>query len=47
MTAIDGSTAVVLIGLDETRRWQEDFYRHLHEHRAPVREHRHGEGSGR
>jgi metal-dependent amidase/aminoacylase/carboxypeptidase family protein len=108
MTAIDGWTAVVLIGLDETRRWQEDFYRHLHEHpelshqehdtaaevakrlgsfgyevhqgvggtgvvgvlhnrgrthgavagrhgrfagqgaeRAPVREHRHGEGSGR
>jgi amidohydrolase len=32
MTGTGSPTARVLSGLDTTRRWQEDFYRHLHQH---------------
>jgi hippurate hydrolase len=32
MTGTGSPTAAVLSGLDETRPWQEDFYRHLHQH---------------
>src|SRR3569623_1795379 len=32
MTGAGSSTASVLTGLDRTRPWQEDFYRHLHQH---------------
>ncbi len=32
MTATGSPTATVLAGLDQTRPWQEDFYRHLHQH---------------
>jgi amidohydrolase len=32
MTGTGSSTARVLSGLDKTRPWQEDFYRHLHQH---------------
>ena len=32
MTGTDSPTASVLSGLDKTRPWQEDFYRHLHQH---------------
>src|SRR5437588_12881944 len=32
MIGTDARTASVLDGLDQTRSWQEDFYRHLHRH---------------
>jgi hippurate hydrolase len=32
MTGTGSSTANVLSGLDKTRPWQEDFYRHVHQH---------------
>jgi amidohydrolase len=32
MTETDSPTASVLSGLTDTRAWQEDFYRHLHQH---------------
>jgi hippurate hydrolase len=32
MTGTGSPTAAVLSGLDEIRPWQEDFYRHLHQH---------------
>jgi amidohydrolase len=32
MTGTGSPTARVLTGLDTTRPWQEDFYRHLHQH---------------
>jgi amidohydrolase len=32
MTGTGSSTARVLSGLDKTRPWQENFYRHLHQH---------------
>lgn len=32
MTGIGSPTARVLGGLDKTRPWREDFYRHLHQH---------------
>jgi amidohydrolase len=32
MTGIGSLTARVMSGLDKTRPWQEDFYRHLHQH---------------
>src|ERR687883_1596410 len=32
MTGIGSAAAGVLSGLDSTRQWQEEFYRHLHQH---------------
>jgi amidohydrolase len=32
MTGTSSSTAAALSGLDKSRPWQEDFYRHLHQH---------------
>jgi metal-dependent amidase/aminoacylase/carboxypeptidase family protein len=32
MTGTGSATTRVLTGLDKIRPWQEDFYRHLHQH---------------